>query len=84
MRAAVSTSNLCANSIRVWHSFNSALNLVIEAWPSTASLKLAFRTVKRRTTPFADVSAAFPKRVILASEGHFRAFVADDAFLFSG
>jgi hypothetical protein len=60
------------------------LNLVVEAWPSAASLKLAFGTVKRRTAPFADVCAAFPKRVILASEGHFRAFVADDAFFFSG
>src|SRR3989304_7323166 len=61
MGTAPCTLNLCPNAIRIGQSLHRSGNLVVEAGPPAFCLKLAFRTVKRGTTPFATVASAFPE-----------------------
>lgn len=73
--AAVSTLNLRSHPIWVRQPFHSAGDFVVEAWPATVGIKLVLGTVKFGATPFADVGAFLPKRVVFASERHLSSFV---------
>jgi len=42
MCAATGAGYLCADSVRIWNTFHSAGDLIIEAGPSAASIEFVF------------------------------------------
>lgn len=82
--AAVSTLDFRAPSIGVRQPFNCAWDFVVKAWPSAVRFKFVLRMIQFCSAAFANVSAAFPKRVVFAGEGHFGAFVNYNLFFFRG
>jgi hypothetical protein len=73
--------NLGANSIWVGQPLHCARNLIVETRPTATSFELVLRPIKRRTTPLANINAAFPEGIVFACERRFRAFMHNDIFL---
>ena len=81
---AVGTFDFCSLPIRIRKPFNRAWDFIVKARPPAVGFKLVLGPVKFCTTPFADIDAFFPKRIVLACEGHFGAFVNDNLLFFGG
>lgn len=81
MRPTIGTGNLRAKPIRINTPLHRTRNLIIKTWPPTVSLKLALRTIKRRTTTLTHIRALLPKRKILTRKRHLRTLTHNNPLL---
>ena len=81
---AVDALNFSSQSVGVRQTFYCTRDFLVEAWPAAVCFKLVLGTIQFCTAPFADVGSFFPKRIVLACEGHFGAFVNDNLLFFGG
>ena len=81
---AVIAENLGAAPVGVGFAAHGTRYLVVETGPTAAAVELVGGAVERGVAAAADVRAGSFMQVILAGEGHFRAFPEDYPFLFRG
>lgn len=82
--AASCAGDFGAVSVAVEGFFNGPGDGVIETGPATVAVEFVVGTVERRVATAANVGAGFEVVVVFTGEGHFGAFVDDDAGLFGG
>ena len=82
--ATMCAGDFGATTVGIRSVLNCAREFVIEGGPAAAGAEFAVGRIKRRFTLAAHINTVFKKVVVLASEGHFGAFVNNHAGFFGG